>query len=235
MKKTKDALVPNAFAEYAFKLGLIPGLEVHLEKTRATAQGRAVIAWLEDHQWFINYMIRISTGKNQWRDKEDLFQEACVAIIQAFEKYDSHRIDCKDTTYFGKVVENRIKMVYRARGASKRGGNVEKVSLEKAGEELLREAPFSEAYDDDPMDALGYVACDTGFEKMVMNRDLIEAAMDQIPKNQADVLRMIADGYTQKEVAAILGCSQSSVSYWYAAARQSIKDILNEKGECVNG
>lgn len=50
----------------------------------------------------------------------------------------------------------------------------------------------------------------------------------RVTKRMLDAARMLADGYSAKEVAALLGCAESSVHRW-----MQDDDVMNEYRRCL--
>ena len=75
--------------------------------------------WLATHKDLIRWLV------NQYRTnvvitKADLFQEAMLAAWEAFDNYDSNRVDVLLETYLFVVMDNAIKEVFRRVFAQKR-------------------------------------------------------------------------------------------------------------------
>ena len=84
--------------------------------------------WLATHKDLIRWLV------NQYRTnvvitKADLFQEAMLAAWEAFDNYDSNRVDVLLETYLFVVMDNAIKEVFRRVFAQKRQASWEVITL----------------------------------------------------------------------------------------------------------
>ena len=78
--------------------------------------------WIVEHESFLMSLCK----RYSWvGEKDDLYQEACLAIISAFGTYDPHQYDVKDTTYYWVCAANGIRKVYRESQAKRRQSSPE--------------------------------------------------------------------------------------------------------------
>jgi RNA polymerase sigma-70 factor, ECF subfamily len=97
--------------------------------------------------------------------------------------------------------------------------------------------PFAppQGYADDIFDQPGeeYLVCDELFEEQVLQRDLIQRVLRQLPKASALCLLLDAEGFSYREIAEILQDTLSAVRSRLCRARQSFQQIytrLDQEG-----
>ncbi len=97
--------------------------------------------------------------------------------------------------------------------------------------------PFAppQGYTDDIFDQPGeeYLVCDELFEEQVLQRDLIQRVLRQLPKASALCLLLDAEGFSYREIAEILQDTLSAVRSRLCRARQSFQQIytrLDQEG-----
>lgn len=183
--------------------------------------------WLVAHT---SYIKRLCKRYSWIGEVDDLYQEACLAIINAFGTYDTHQRDVKDTTYYWKCAKNAIIKVYRTSKAQRRTGSL------LANEEFFS-GPEKKGVDED-----GIIAAVCGSaEDSLMEAEACNfwiQAINRLPKKQCDTMLWTIKGLTQVEVAEKMGISQASVSLYLKTARATLsalrKAVSNTKKEVVS-
>lgn len=168
-------------------------------------------------EWILAYkpMLLSLCRKYSWADEiEELFQVVCVSVVENFHKYDPHQRDAKRSTYLYVCAENAIKQYCRDMHAKKRTFNYSAV-MEYYGVSALTQR------DEDGVIAL---MVDSGEDSLMEaeNYDFWMDAIEKLPPNQRDAIRLVIKGYTQMEIAAILGKCQGSVSGYINQARATL-------------
>ncbi len=72
-----------------------------------------------------------------------------------------------------------------------------------------------------------YLVSDERFEEGVMQRDLVQRVLAQLPTASATCLLLDAEGFTYNEIAEILHDSLSAVRSRLSRARQSFRQLYN--------
>ena len=72
-----------------------------------------------------------------------------------------------------------------------------------------------------------YLECDDRFEERVMERELVQRVLAQLPTSSVMCLLLDAEGFTYKEIAEVLHDSLSAVRSRLSRARQSFQQIYN--------
>lgn len=170
--------------------------------------------WLVAHTSYIKGLCK----RYSWiGEVDDLYQEACLAIINAFGTYDSHQRDVKDTTYYWACAANAIKMVYRASRTHHR------CSSQQTNMEFFA-GPEKKDVDED-----GVVATVCGSaEDSLMEAETYDfwmRAINRLSKKQRDVMLWTIKGLTQMEIAEKMGMSQTNVCYHLKAARSTLSAL----------
>ena len=183
--------------------------------------------WLMTHKSMLKSLCR----KYFWVDEaDDLYQEACLAIIRAFGTYDSHQCDAKDTTYYWACAANAIKQVYRASRAQRRQSS-------QQGNMEFFACPEVKDRDEDGVVA---IVCGSAEDSLMEAEtcDFWMRAINRLPKKQRDTMLWTIKGLTQVEVAEKMGISQASVSLYLKTARATLsalrKAVSNTKKEVVS-
>ena len=80
----------------------------------------------------------------------------------------------------------------------------------------------------------GYLVCDDRFEERVLERELVNRVLAQLPSASVLCLLLDAEGFTYKEIAAVLQDSLSAVRSRLSRARQAFQQLylrLNQEGD----
>ncbi|NFC86284.1 sigma-70 family RNA polymerase sigma factor [Clostridium botulinum] len=133
---------------------------------------------------------------------EDLFQEGCLGLMKAVNRFNSSR-GIKFSTYAYPYVDGQIlRMIERdkwyGKNRKERLDGIAPYSLDAAINGLGNEIPYINSIGND----------DLNFEKIE-----IKMLVDELPNNLKDIVNMTyIEELTQTEIAKIIGCSQISIS-----------------------
>jgi RNA polymerase sigma factor (sigma-70 family) len=128
-------------------------------------------------------------------DRDDLFQEICFAIWQAFPRF---RGECSLRTFVYRIGHNRG-LTFRAR--SKRHAT----SLDDVAELEADERPVDELLDERS------------------RADALVAAVRRLPTLQREAIVLHLEGLTPREIADVLGISESNAAVRLTRARQKLR------------
>ena len=170
--------------------------------------------WIVEHESFLMSLCK----RYSWvGEKDDLYQEACLAIISAFGTYDPHQYDVKDTTYYWVCAANGIRKVYRESQAKRRQSSPE-------GNMKFFAGPATMERDEDGVVAL---VCGSAEDSLMETEscDFWMRAINRLPKKQREAMLWTIKGLTQVEVAEKLGMSQASVSGFLKEARRTLSAL----------
>ncbi|AUN11229.1 sigma-70 family RNA polymerase sigma factor [Clostridium botulinum] len=133
---------------------------------------------------------------------EDLFQEGCLGLMKAANRFNSSR-GIKFSTYAYPYVDGQIlRMIesdkWYGKNRKERFEKSAPYSLDAAIKGLENEMPYINLIGND----------DFNFEKIE-----VKILVDELPSDLKDIVNMIyIEGFTQTEIAKIIGCSQISIS-----------------------
>lgn len=170
--------------------------------------------WIVEHESFLMSLCK----RYSWvGERDDLYQEACLAIISAFGTYDPHQYDVKDTTYYWVCAANGIRKVYRESQAKRRQSSPE-------GNMKFFAGPATMERDEDGVVAL---VCGSAEDSLMETEscDFWMRAINRLPKKQREAMLWTIKGLTQVEVAEKLGMSQASVSGFLKEARRTLSAL----------
>ncbi len=147
---------------------------------------------------------------------QDLCQETFLAVYRALPRMDGEELRFAPWLY--RIALNQVRSEWR------RHKHVICI-------------PFAppQGYADDIFDQPGeeYLVCDELFEEQVLQRDLIQRVLRQLPKASALCLLLDAEGFSYREIAEILQDTLSAVRSRLCRARQSFQQIytrLDQEG-----
>lgn len=192
--------------------------------------------WFERHQNLIWKVVsQFSSDPN---DMEDLFQDACVAIVKAYPSFNLVR-GATETTFLYRCAANAVKMRLREQTAVSRGSRVKTYSLEGLAEQKRRwlaQSPAADAWD--------CVFCVADIQSNML-RDRV-SSVESVAIQNMEIKRMITSikcmlepiefnilwksyyGYSQDHIAQEVGCSQATVSKYIHTARRKAKVAVLE-------
>lgn len=168
--------------------------------------------WLATHKDLILWLV------NQYRTnvvitKADLFQEAMLAAWEAFDNYDSNRVDVLLETYLFVVMDNAIKEVFRRVFAQKRQAQEQSVYfVDLANQEGCDELDAIE-------NAGGYAGSAEDEAESNEGIKFWQERINNLPESLKTVMKLHIAGMTQVQIAKKLGISQSTVSVQLKKAR----------------
>ncbi len=169
--------------------------------------------------------LRFSNAKYE---KSELISIGQIGLIKAVDSYNPER-KIKFATYASKCIYNEICMMIRSNKKK-----TETVSLDSALSDFLN----SNSDDFDKIPFIAFFKDDNLLpNELVEQKDLCSSVLNAVNRlNERDkiIIKMLYGfekiKYTQKEVAEILGISQSYVSKLEKAALFELKNILLEEG-----
>jgi len=131
-------------------------------------------------------------------EREDLFQEIVIAIWRALPRF---RGECSERTFLFRIAHNRcLTHVARRRPA----------------------APFVE-HDSDAQDPQPTVEAQLAEEQQ---RERLSSAVRALPLGYRQVVTLMLEGLSYREIAQVLGISESNVGVRLNRARQLLKERL---------
>ena len=134
-------------------------------------------------------------------DCDDLLQEIAIAVWRALPAF---RGECSERTFLFRIAHNRC-ITYRSRKRPT-------VSLDDAQIEPVDPEPGSEAM----------------VSEEQQRRRLVEA-IRRLPVIHREVLVLFLEGMDYREIAAVVGISESNVGARLNRARQQLKTLLEER------
>ena len=142
---------------------------------------------------------------------QDLCQETFLAVYRALPRMNGEELHFAPWLY--RIALNQVRSEWRRR---------KHVSL----------IPFSppQGNGDDAFDEAGEACLVSGeyFEEQVVQRDLIERVMAQLPPDSATCLLLDAEGFSYREIAETLQDSLSAVRSRLSRARQAFQHLYRK-------
>jgi len=148
---------------------------------------------------------------------QDLCQETFLAVYRAMPRMQGAELHFAPWLY--RIALNQVRSEWRRR-------------------KYVTWVPFPTPYGngeevfDEPSE--GYLVCDDRFEERVMERELVNRVLAQLPTASVMCLLLDAEGFTYKEIAAVLHDTLSAVRSRLSRARQSFQQLytrLNQEGD----
>ena len=168
--------------------------------------------WINSHKGLIWYLVN-QYRTNSVMTKDDLFQEAVLAAWEAFDNYDSNRVDVLLETYLFVVMDNAIKEVFRRVFAQKRQAQEQSVYfVDLANQEGCDELDAIE-------NAGGYAGSAEDEAESNEGIKFWQERINNLPESLKTVMKLHIAGMTQVQIAKKLGISQSTVSVQLKKAR----------------
>lgn len=130
--------------------------------------------------------------------REDIEQEAVLALLESMSKYDPNRHRCNKEDWLAGRITNRLARLVRKEQA-RTGREEEYQDCSAAGEGR-----------DGHSDA----------------GELVELARRHLPPRQARVVEMTAEGYTDEEIAGNLGCSVGAMRTDRSRALAAMREVV---------
>jgi RNA polymerase sigma-70 factor (ECF subfamily) len=136
---------------------------------------------------------------------QDLCQESFLAAYRALHRMDGEELHFAPWLY--RIALNQLRSEWRRR---------KHVTL----------VPFPAPYgSDDDASSEEYFMCDSNFEEVVSECDLVRRVLSHLPATSVMCLLLDAEGFTYKEIAEIMHDSLSAVRSRLARARQSFQRL----------
>lgn len=194
--------------------------------------------WFKRHERLIWKAITQQYYSSNPDDMEDMFQDACLAIVEAAPKFNPER-EAKMTTFMYTCVTNAVKMKIRAQKAASRGSGVKPYSLEGLADQKCEWAAQSP-----DADAWGRVYCQADFQAnmlrdrradveadtilcMEMNH-LLSRLKQSLEPIEYEILIGKCYGHSQDKIAEVVGVSQATVSTYLYTAQKKARVSLRE-------
>ncbi len=136
---------------------------------------------------------------------QDLCQESFLAAYRALHRMDGEELHFAPWLY--RIALNQLRSEWRRR---------KHVTL----------VPFPAPYgSDDDASSEEYFICESNFEEVVSECDLVRRVLSHLPATSVMCLLLDAEGFTYKEIAEIMHDSLSAVRSRLARARQSFQRL----------
>ena len=136
---------------------------------------------------------------------QDLCQESFLAAYRALHRMDGEELHFAPWLY--RIALNQLRSEWRRR---------KHVTL----------VPFPAPYgSDDDASSEEHFMCDSNFEEVVSECDLVRRVLSHLPATSVMCLLLDAEGFTYKEIAEIMHDSLSAVRSRLARARQSFQRL----------
>ena len=168
-----------------------------------------------DNQRLVYYMYKkLSKTEIVIKNKDDIVSEGIIGLIIAANTFDSSR-GSKFSSYAGLCIRNSMLMYLR------------KLNKYWNREVSLYAPPDKETSDAELCYAdIAIVNQDKNAEK---RDDLIwlQTLIDRLPEKDKEIITAVIAGYTQKEIAVMMGVQQASISRRYKRIKNRLKTELN--------
>lgn len=195
--------------------------------------------WISKHESLLTGLCKkwLRSLKVYGYEWDDLYQESCLAILQAWDSYDSDRCGILPESYFSKVIENRFSGIIRKSRSNKRKSAFNGISLTELEPMLYTEEELGNS-DRITDQNCGYYKYAENFKDKAdveaevfasLSVEEIKASIAKLPEKVRSVAELRAMELNQKEIAAIIGLSQPYVSGKLKSAKNQLKDIINKK------
>ncbi|HZS79360.1 MAG TPA: RNA polymerase sigma factor [Ktedonobacteraceae bacterium] len=142
---------------------------------------------------------------------QDLCQETFLAAYRALPRMNGEELHFAPWLY--RIALNQVRSEWRRR---KHVSWVPFLPPQTGGDES-----FDEAGED-------YLESEECFEEQVVQRDLIERVMAQLPPNSVACLLLDAEGFTYREIAEVLGDTLSAVRSRLSRARHAFQQLYKK-------
>lgn len=173
--------------------------DIHKKLVEESKQGSSK-AQYKLYQLYAGAMFNTSYRMMRNREEaEDMLQES---FSEAFLKLDRFRFESTFGAWLKRIVVNKC---------------INEIKRKKANLEYTDEiAQYSTKDDDNDLPEL--------------NVDMIKEAMEHLPDGSRMIFQLyLLEGYDHREIAEILGVSESNSKSQYMRAKRRIKDILKDK------
>jgi RNA polymerase sigma factor (sigma-70 family) len=198
------------------------------------ARHETVEEWLTRNWSSVKYLAwRYGTGIKM--EKEDLIQEAALAVVKAWGRYDPHRCDATALTYYGRCIQNHMAHIRRDQAAEMRSSTAEvsqgeevRVMPETGGKRTSGAQTWRTRLGDLRDVGLYKGGVDTP-ETLAEVNDLKEKILAVIEsKSTADqeIFWTIVEGGSQQELAKKMGLSQSAIWNRAYELRKDLREVV---------
>lgn len=143
-------------------------------------------------------------------DAHDLAQETFVRVFQNFDKYRGEA----EWSFLQKVAHNLLVNWWRDRSAGKRKGKMVYIDDPDVGDEVVPALPTPDY---------------AGQQQQATQRKRLGDAIRDLPRSQAEVLRLQLDGFKYGEIAALLHITDEAVKSRRRDALRFLKARLRDE------
>ena len=173
--------------------------DIHKKLVEESKQGDSK-AQYKLYQLYAGAMLNTAYRMLRNREEaEDMLQES---FSEAFMKLDRFRFESTFGAWLKRIVVNKC---------------INEIKRKKADLEYTDEIAQ-------------YSTKDDGNDLPDLNVDMIKEAMEQLPDGSRMIFQLyLLEGYDHREIAEILGVSESNSKSQYMRAKRRIKDILKDK------
>jgi len=168
-------------------------------------------AWAILYERFYRYIFHLVKGKNyrfSTEDTEDITHEVFMDLIKGLPNFKKRSVL---KTYIYTLTLNRVRQYYRRHLTIKRGGNVEKMSLEDIEIDVADPRIVNPE-----VETLGN-----------QDEELIHRGLNGLPKHLRDVIELrYTKGYKYREIARQMGVPEGSVGALIQKALMELKSLI---------
>jgi len=168
-------------------------------------------AWAILYKRFYDYIFHLVKGKNyrfSLEDTQDITHEVFMDLVKGLPSFRKRSVL---KTYIYSLTLNRIRQHYRKYLTVKRGGQVEKTSLEEMELDLADQRinnPEQEILDQDEL-------------------ELVREGVKRLPRELKEVIRLrYEEGLKYREIADYLGIPEGSVGALIQKALMALKNLM---------
>ncbi len=140
---------------------------------------------------------------NTLSDRDDLLQETAVAIWQALPRF---RGECSERTFAFRIAHNRA-VTFLARTRSFMSAYIDEEQIEVHDSALSPESDLARR----------------------QSAERLREAVHRLPLAYRQVITLTLEGLGYKEIAEVLGISESNVGVRLNRARQTLRDLLEKR------
>lgn len=153
-------------------------------------------------------------------NQDEMIQECLINVANALVTYDPSRVDCKLSSFVYTCCRNRIKMEWRKLSSEKSKVERHTLSYEALDEQIAPETLImeDEALEDSVIRK----------DRLAWLRDVLDRPDTDLSEDEQRIIELTRLGYTQTEIAKIVGVSQSQVSIKKNSAINKLSIVLQQ-------
>lgn len=147
------------------------------------------------------------------KNKADIISEGMIGLVKAADSFDATK-GCKFSTFAASCIRNAMFMYIRrvSKYWRKEVSIYNPIGTDVDGSELC----FADVLCDE----------DTDYEEESLRNDL-KAKVENLPESDRELMQAVLTGYKQKEIAAMLGVEQPTISRRIKAIKHKMKKQLS--------